>query len=329
MVGFLLGHKLTLSSLHKRGRSVLWISIGEVVGATMLVALSLFVLAVEPVLILLLAGIAPASDPAALIDVVKKGAKGKFTDIILGIVAIDDVWGLLIFSFMLAAANAVSGQGGTAEAILFGLVEISGSVLLGMALGLPMAYLTGRIRPGELTQAEALGLVILCAGAATRMDLSPILAAMVMGTTVASLAFHHERPFNEIDGIEWPFMILFFLLAGASLHLDKLLAGWIGLVYILARVGGLYSGARIAGRLADAEPTIQRWIGLCLFPQAGVALGMALLAAQRFPEMKDVILPVVIGSTVIFEVVGPVITRRVLKHVQSIKPTLIDGGATD
>ncbi len=331
MVGFLLGEKITLSAIRKRGRSVLWISVGKVVTVTILVALSLIALGVEPVFVLLLAGIAPASAPAALFDVVKEmGIKGKFIDIMLGIVAIDDAWGLLIFSFMLAAAGAVSGQGGGVELILAGLGEIGGSVLLGLALGLPMACLTGRIRPGEPTQAEALGLVIMCAGAAIWLDLSPILAAMTMGSTVASLASHHERPFHEIDGIEWPFMILFFLFAGASLHLDKLLAvGWISAVYIIARIGGLYGGARIAGRLARAEPVVRRWIGLCLFPQAGVALGLALLASQRFPEMKDFILPVVIGSTVIFEIVGPVITRRVLKHVKSIEPSLISGGVND
>ncbi len=331
MVGFLLGQKITLSAIRKRGRSVIWISVGEVAGAAMMVGLFLIALCVDPALVLLLAGIAPASAPAALLDVVKEmGAKGKFTDIILGIVAIDDAWGLLIFSFMLAGAGAVSGQGGAVGAIVSGLGEIGGSVLLGLALGLPMAYLTGRIRPGEPTQAEALGLVVLCAGAATWLDLSPILAAMTMGSTVASLASHHERPFHEIDGIEWPFMILFFLLAGASLHVDKLLAvGWIGMVYILARIGGLYGGARIAGRLAGAELAVRRWIGLCLFPQAGVALGMALLASQRLPEMKDVVLPVIIGSTVIFEIVGPVIARRVLKHVKSIEPSLISGGVND
>ncbi len=331
MVGFLLGQKITPSAIRERGRSVLWISIGEVIGAAILVGLSLVALGVEPVFVLLLAGIAPASAPAALLDVVKEmRAEGKFTDIMLGIVAIDDAWGLLIFSFMLAAADAVSGQGGAVGAILSGLGEIGGSVLLGVALGLPMAYLTGRIRPGEPTQAEALGLVILCAGAATWMDLSPILAAMTMGSTVASLASHHERPFHEIDGIEWPFMIVFFLLAGASLQVDKLLAvGWIGAVYILARMVGLYSGARIAGRLAGAEPAVRRWIGLCLFPQAGVALGLALLASQRFPELKSVILPVIIGSTVVFEIVGPVITRRVLNHVKSIEPALISGSVND
>jgi Kef-type K+ transport system membrane component KefB len=181
-----------------------------------------------------------------------------------------------------------------------------------------MAFLTGRVHPGEPTQAEALGLVIICAGTAVLLDLSPILAAMVMGSTVATLASHHEHPFNEINEIEWPFMILFFLLAGASLHIEELTAaGVIGLLYVIARMAGLYSGARLSAHLLNADPVVKRWLGCCLFPQAGVALGMALLATDRFPELKDLILPVVIGSTVIFEIIGPVITRHVLNKISN------------
>ena len=329
MVGFLLGQQISLSTVRKYGRVILWVTAGKVAGATIAVALCLFALGAEIVVILLLASIASSTAPAVLMDVVKElRVKGKFADIMLGIVALDDAWGLLIFTFMLAVAGAISGQGGTTDAIISGLGEIGGSLLLGLALGLPMAYLSGRIQPGEPTLAEALGLVALCAGTAIWLDLSPILAAMMMGSTVATLATHHERAFNEIDGIEWPFMIMFFLLAGASLNLDELFAaGWIGLVYILARTVGTYYGAKIGGRFSGAEAIIQRWIGVCLLPQAGVALGMALLASYRFPELKSIILPVVIGSTIIFEIIGPVITRRVFKYVKSNEPALISFGS--
>ena len=317
MVGFLLGEKLTLSTIRERGRSVLWISIGVAVGTSILVGGLLILWGVKPALALILAGIAPATAPAAIFDVVKKsGKKSSFTESLLGIIAIDDAWGLLIFSFLLAAASAISGHGGAVDAIQSGCGEVVGSVLLGFILGLPMAALTGRIRQGEPTQAEALGMVIICAGVAVLLDLSSILAAMVMGSTVASLASHHEHAFHEIDEIEWPFMILFFLLAGASLHIDKLAdIGWIGLIYILARMIGRYLGVRISSHPANADDTVRKWMGLCLFPQAGVALGMALLAAERIPELKDLVLPVVIGSTVFFEIVGPVVTRNVIQKV--------------
>lgn len=321
MVGFLLGQKLTLPTLRQMGRSVLAMSIGEVILTSLLVFTVLALSGVALEIALLLAGIAPATAPAATMDVVSEyHAKGKFTDTLLGIVAIDDAWGLLVFSILLAIAQGLSGQGGAGEVLASGAREIGGAVLLGLMLGIPMAYITGRIRPGEPTQAEALGLILLCSGLAAWWGVSHILTAMVMGAAVANLARHHDRPFHAIEGIEWPFLILFFLLAGAALHLEALAEiGLLGAGYIGLRIVGRILGTRLGGWLSDTDPAIRRWIGLALLPQAGVAIGMALLASQRFPELANIILPVVLGSTVIFELLGPVATRRVLIRMREIK----------
>ncbi|MGI9305191.1 MAG: cation:proton antiporter [Gammaproteobacteria bacterium] len=317
MVGFLLGQKVTLVALRERGRVVLWMSIGKVAGASLAVGVALVLLGVDLRIALLLAGIAPATAPAAIYDVVKEaGAKGNFSDNLLSIVAIDDAWGLLLFAFMMAAAASLGGENAIESTLRTGIFEIGGSFILGLGLGLPMAFMTGRIRSGEPTQAEAMGFVLLCAGAAISLHLSPILTAMVMGSTVASFASHHTRPFHAIEGFEWSFMIFFFVLAGASLHIDTVTAvGWIGVTYILARAVGIYAGARTGGALARADTTLRRWLGLALLPQAGVALGMALLASQRFPELADVILSVVLATTVVLEIIAPIITRRVLIRV--------------
>jgi Kef-type K+ transport system membrane component KefB len=234
-------------------------------------------------------------------------------------VAIDDAWGLLIFSILLASAEAVHGQGTWTETLLHGSWEVAGAFLIGISLGIPMAFLTGRIKSGEPTQAEALGMILVCGGIAVWLEASYILAAMVMGAVVANLARHHHRPFSAIEGIEWPFMILFFLLAGASLHLGSLLeAGLLGAAYIGTRIVGLLVGARLGGRFGGAQIRVRRWMGLALMPQAGVALGMALIASHHFPDLKRTVLPVVIGSTVIFEIIGPVVTRRILVRVDEV-----------
>jgi len=314
MIGFLLGEKMALSSFRKRGRVVLTLSVGEVVMTAILMLGVLLVIGMPWEIAMLLAGIAPASAPAATVDVTHElGSKGEFTDTLLGIVAIDDAWGLLIFSILLASVQAFKGGGGATEVLATGAWEVGGAFLLGVGLGIPLAYVTGRIRAGEPTQAEALAMVLLCGGLATWMHVSYILAAMVLGSMIANFASHHRRPFNAIDGIEWPFMILFFVLAGGSLHLDALIqTGALGGSYVMIRIAGLYLGARIAGRISHASVSVRRWMGLALVPQAGVALGMALMATQRFPHLKDVVIPVVIGSTVIFEVIGPIFTRRIL-----------------
>lgn len=317
MVGFLIGHHLTLRSLRKRGKPVLWISIGEVVGAAAAMFLGLILIGFPPEIALLLAGIAPASDPVATIDVIREvKGQGEFSQTLESVVGIDDAWGLIVFSFLLAIAQAIFGKGEGWDIVLLGMWEIGGALLLGLLLGIPMAYLTGRLQPGEPTQVEALGIVLLCGGMAVLLNVSFILAGMMLGATVSNLATHHRRPFTAIEGIEWPFMILFFILAGASLELDSLQAtSGLGIAYILLRLIGLTGGAWVGGTISEVPPVWRKWMGIALWPQAGVALGMALLASQHLPELKEVILPVAIGSTIVFEIIGPVMTRIALMKV--------------
>lgn len=318
LIGFLLGPHLSVTGLRAHGRLVVSITVGETTAALVAVALALLVFGVPPVAAILLAGVAAASAPAATFDVVREcNIRNEFSDTLLAVVALDDAVALLLFSVAMALASVIDGSQPVMISLLGGLEDIGGSLLLGGALGVPMAYLTGRIRPGEPTLAEAMGFVLLCGGLANWLDLSPVLSAMVMGGVVASLAKHHERPFHAIEDIEWPFLILFFILAGASAHADTLLmVSGITVVYMLARCAGTYAGAWFGARSASADPMVRRWMGWCLFPQAGVSIGMALMASQRFPAFEPYVLPVVLASTVIYELLAPVITRRALEASQ-------------
>jgi Kef-type K+ transport system membrane component KefB len=321
MIGFLLGEKFTLSSLREHGKLVLWLSMAEVVVTALVVLVGLLLIGLPMDIALLLAGIATATDPAATTDVVHETkADGVFTRTMLGIVAVDDAWGLIVFSLMLTAVHAFIGQGNSIAPLLTGAWEIGGALLIGIGLGIPMAYLTGRIRPGEPTLVEALGVVFLCGGIAIWLKVSFLLASMVLGCVVANLARHHIRPFHAIEGIEWPFMILFFVLAGASLHTEMLFQiGLVGSAYIILRIIGRLVGGWTGGAISHAEPLMRRWMGIVLMPQAGVALGMALVAIERRPDLGEIILPVVIASTVLFEVIGPMLTRTGLVHVGEVR----------
>lgn len=322
MIGFMLGQKMTGATFRNLGRPVFGMSVGVVLTTASLVFLVLFLFGVPFEISLLLAGISTATAPAATVDVVHESrAEGKFTDALLGIVAIDDAWGLFLFSLILAVVQSAGGQSGALQILATGAWEIGGAVLLGLTLGVPMAYLTGRIRPGEATQAEALGVVLLCAGLAVWLEVSYLLAAMVLGAVVANFAKHHDRPFHAIEGVEWPFLVLFFLLAGSALQIKTIgQVGLLGLGYIALRVMGRLLGSWVGGKIGNTESQMSRWMGVALLPQAGVAIGMVLLASQRFPDMKDILLPVILGSTVFFELVGPVLTRLVLLRVGNIPP---------
>jgi len=318
MIGFLLGGRLTLKSLRKESRQLAWISISTVLGTTIIVILAL-VTAGAPIEIAILLGcIAAATAPAATFDTVLESAsKSAFSRLLLAIVAIDDAWALILFSFGLALISLLNGMQDSSVFLLSAVYEIIGALLLGGLIGLPAAYLTGRISPGQPMLTEALGLVFICGGAAIWLEVSFLIAAMTMGAVVTNLARHHDYPFHEIENIEWPFILIFFVLAGASLELSMLAEiGLVGIVYIVARISGKLLGAWFGARVCQADKEIRRWMGLALMPQAGVAIGMALLTANQFPEYQQVILSIVISTTVFFELIGPVFTRMALRKTQ-------------
>jgi Kef-type K+ transport system membrane component KefB len=318
MVGFLLGEKLTFRALRHSGGTLLWISISAAVVTAAAVSLGLIWAGAQADIAILLGCIASATAPAAILDVVQESEyKGPFSDLLLAIVAVDDAWALLLFSLGVAVVASVSEVATQTPVLLLAAREIGGGILLGFLIGLPAAYLTGRLKQGQPILSEALGIVFVCGGLALWLEVSFLIAAMVMGAVIANLAKHHEYPFHAIEGIEWSFMVIFFVLAGASLNLGSLQAvGLIGLVYILCRASGKIVGARLGAEIARADKATKDWVGVALLPQAGVPIGMALVAANHFPEYRDTLLPIVIGSTVFFELVGPVLTRLALKRAQ-------------
>ena len=315
MVGFLLGGHLTRRGLQRHGRKVMALSLMVVSTTALLVSGATWLLTHDLALALLLGALATATAPAATTDVIRElGSKTGFSETLLGVVAVDDVWGVLIFSLMLAAAAMLDGGNGT-HALMHGGRDIGGAILLGLLLGVPAAYITGRVSPGDPTLAEALGLVFLCLGLARWFEVSFLLSAVVMGMVIANLAHHHNRPFHAIENIQWPFMLVFFLFAGAALHLNALVAvGWIGAVYIGIRIIGRLSGAAAGAGLCGMSRRSGLWMGAALLPQAGVAVGMALVAAEQFPARAEIILPVILGATVVFELIGPPLARLALKH---------------
>ncbi|MWJ27069.1 sodium:proton exchanger [Halomonas sp. ZH2S] len=320
MVGFLLGERFMGRELKRSGRKVLIISIGEVLSAAVAVFLATQLIGLDPVMGLLLAAMAPASAPAATLDVInEEGASGPLSGIVLGVVAIDDAWGVILFSILLVLAQALNSDMAPLGWMLSAIWEVFGGIALGVILGFPMALMTGHMRKGEPTLLEASGFVLLCGGLALWLNISYLLACMALGATVANRAKHYKRPFSDIKGAIEPFMVMFFLLAGFKMDIGMLPSlGMIGAVYIVSRTIGLIGGGALASSVAGADSVVRRNVGWCLLSQAGVALGLALLVEERFPEVGSKILPLVIGSTIIFELLGPIFVRWRLKRAGEI-----------
>ncbi|MGB5283004.1 MAG: cation:proton antiporter, partial [Polyangiales bacterium] len=242
-------------------------------------------------------------------------SKGPLTDTVLSVVAIDDAYAIILFSLLLVIAQTISGDGFAWSFLLAGAWELLGAVVLGVAIGAPMSWVTGRVRPGELTLLEALGFVLLCGGLASLIGVSYLLACMVLGAVVANRARHHTRPFHAIEGVSQPFLVLFFLLAGFELDPSMFaLVGVTGAGYVVFRSIGKVIGSYAGARFARAPSDLAKHVGWCLLPQAGVALGLGLLAAERFPEFGGAILSLLVGTTFVFEVLGPIATRVSLKR---------------
>ncbi|WP_404418701.1 cation:proton antiporter [Marinospirillum sp.] len=321
MVAFLLGSELTLERLKVTGPLVAFISLMVVFFSFVLVGLGVWLLGFSLVIAVSLAAISVATDPAALRESIRESRDTRLrAKVLLGIVAIDDGWGILVFGLSMAALGWVISNNGEI-ALLHAAWELGGALLLGSLIGLPAAWLTGRLKPGEPTQVEAFALILLLAGLSSLLGVSALLASMVTGALIANLSLHHTRSFREIEHIEWPFLVFFFVLSGASIDLYQLTdALWLTLAYILLRTFSRLLGGWLAigwisrsGHQPAGDDHLPANLGLALTPQAGVAIGMALLAAERFPEFQSLLLPVVVGSTLVFELIGPLLIRRVLR----------------
>ena len=318
MVAFLLGGSLTLKNFVVNGRAIVTISLSIVACTLLLVSVGMVAAGFAAGFSLLLAAIATATAPAAMSDVIRQsGMQNGFTDTLKGIVAIDDAWGLIVFSVVLAFAGQSNGWNGLMAGAAW---DLGGALLLGGALGLPAAFLTGRLKPGEPMQAEAIGVVFLAAGLALWLEVSFLVTGMAAGAVVANFARHHGRAFHEIEHIQWPFMILFFLLAGATLDVEALqVMGWAGVLFVLLRCASRLIGGYLGARLARVPASQAVWFGPALLPQAGVAVGMALVAGEQFPHWGPAIMAFTIASTVIFELIGPPITMFAIRRSSGMK----------
>ena len=158
--------------------------------------------------------------------------------------------------------------------------------------------------------------MLVCGGMALLFGVSHLIAAMTMGCVIVNRAKHHKYPFHALEGVESIFLVIFFVLAGVSLDLEALKGvGLLASSYVLARIFGKCLGGWLGGQVAGVDAKTKRWIGPAMLPQAGVAIGMALVACAELPDYEQVMLPIVISSTVIFEIVGPIVTKFAIRRV--------------
>lgn len=313
LIAFIIGGEFSFENLRKLGRSVMLIAILEVAGAfTFVAAVMVLVFRLPLSTALIFGAISSATAPAATVLVLRElKAKGPLTDTLLAVVAIDDALCVIAFGLATTAAKALSSGVLAAATLWRPIIELGGSVVLGGLLGLVLAFTARRLRNHTDLLVVALGLVFLSGGASSWLHLSPLLTTMTLGCTLVNLSREQSnKAFAAIKTMDTPIYVAFFAMAGASLHLAYLWnVGLIGVGYILARVAGKAAGASLGATLGQSPASVRKYLGLGLVPQAGVAIGVTMLARQEFPALAQMLTTVILGSVVIYEIIGPVCAK--------------------
>ncbi len=337
-IAFSIGNEFRLSQLRETGRQALVIGVLQAVAATLLVdAALLLVCLVAPHALsvpaaITLGAIAAATAPAATLMVVRQyKAKGPLTDLLLPIVALDDAVGLVLFAVSFGIAEALgSGSVDAFSVAVNPLLEILGSLVLGALAGWVLTLLERLFHSNRNRVAMTIGFVFLTV-ALSKLDLplgkatlgfSPLLVCMMLGSVFCNLCPLSDEIMERADKWSSPLMVLFFVLSGAELELGvfaKLSSVLIGLVYILSRCLGKYFGARESSRMMGCEHKVVKYLGITLWPQAGVALGMCVTAAQ-LPGDGPLIRNIVLFAVLVYELAGPVMTKWALTKAGDIKP---------
>ena len=313
-IAFSIGVEFKFSHLKEIGGKVLVITLFQALAAVVCVFVTLLLFGFDLPIVFTLSAIATATAPAATLLVIRQyKAHGPVTETLLPVVALDDAIGLIIFSVFMSISKSIAGGEGirVGQMILEPLREIGLSIVAGTVIGL---ILTLCIRFFK-SRANRLSLMITAVVAgvalAERFGLSSLLVCMLIGAIFINMREDAEYIIEGCDRWTPPLFLLFFVVSGADLDLSILPSvGLVGVLYIIARSIGKYSGAAAGAAIVKAEPNVRKYLGFTLLPQAGVAIGMAQIAAAGLPsELGAQIRAVVLCATIVYEIIGPVVTK--------------------
>ena len=337
-IAFSIGNEFRLAQLKQIGKKATTIGIFQAVFTTLLVDAALiglhFIIPDKLPLssAIILGAVAAATAPAATLMVVRQyKAKGPVTDILLPIVAIDDAVGLVLFAASFGVAKAmISGEVDLISVWLEPTIEVVFSLLLGFVMGLLITFFERFFHSRSKRLSMSVTFVLLTVALSmlefkifgVHVAFSSLLVCMMLGTVFCNICDFSEELMDRLDRWTAPLFILFFVISGAELNLS-LFKDWvivlIGAVYILVRCLGKYFGAFISAKETKCQDTIVKYLGITLFPQAGVALGMA-MKAEELGDLGVVVANITLFSVLIYELVGPFLTKISLIKAGEIEP---------
>ena len=351
-VALSIGLELDFGALRRLGKGIIWIIISESFGAFLIVTPAIYLLTRDWPTALIFGAIAPASAPAGTVAVIQEyRTRGNMTKALYAIVGFDDGLGIIIFGFCAAIARLIlvhqtgEATGNLLVSMLEPMKEIVLSFVVGIATGAVFSLLAYYLKRKEDLFILTVGFVFLATGLSNWLGISLILTNMTMGILIVNRMKHSFiRDLQQPVSMLMPLLfVMFFTLAGASLHVKSLPAlGVLGLVYMLSRSAGLIFGSQVGGYIGKAEKVIRNWVGIGILSQAGVAIGLSLIVKQRFaglgPLIEDSsgnmvhsgdvlgasVITTVTATSIIFGVIGPYLTKLSLIKAGEIKQETSD-----
>lgn len=325
-IAYSIGAEFKISYLKEIGIKPIVITCFESAGASLFVFLVLWALGQPLPLSLALSAIAAATAPAATLMVVRQyKAKGPVTRMLLPVVAMDDATGLMLYAILSAIAQALVDPNKTMSVytlLIQPLFQIVASLGLGVVLGIVLVFVLRFFHSRGKKLALTIMIVFAAVGlsSAEMLNLSSLLVCMMVGATMVNLYKQSDVMLEQCDRFTPPLFLLFFVLSGAHLNLDVLpTVGVAGIAYVVIRAIGKIVGATVGSAIEKCEPTITKYLGFTLIPQAGVAIGLARLSMTTLPQYADAINAIILSGTLIYELVGPVITKIALTKAGEIK----------
>ncbi len=333
IIAYSIGGSLKLSRLKQLGKSILWINITESLGAfviTFIMMGTLGALIVKFILFhaswlqvclplaLIIGAVSAATAPAAILAIVHEyRAQGPLTITLLGVVALDDGMAIILYAFassIVGALNQVQGTSMIHKMALEPLLVIFGSALLGVIFGFFLTVLAAWVKKKGSLLVLILGSILLCAGIAVRMKLSPLLASMMLGFYVVNRAKQCDVLFQAVENIEETIFALFFTLAGAHFDLTVIkTAGIISLLIVVSRFAGKFMGVWLGGDFSHAPAVVKKYLGYALLPTAGVTIGLILMAEPLLePRVAEIMVNAVLGAVIINELLAPPLVKFAL-----------------
>ena len=323
-IAFTVGGEFKLSYFKRVGATPIVIAVFESFFAVGLVVAGLLAAGYSLPFALCLGSIAAATAPAATVMVIKQyHARGPVTECLLSVVAIDDATALIAFGVATSMAKTLESGAALSLYSALGspLLEVGASLLLGFALGCAYTFALRFFKEKGAQLTLTIAFILLGAAVADELDLSALLLCMMFSATFTNLARLSNEVYSAIDRFTPPIFCLFFVLSGADLKLSVLPSiGVVGVIYVVLRVAGKWIGAALGARLMHADANIQKYLGPALLPQAGVAIGLSFLAQQVVPQYADTIRAVILCGTLIYELIGPAVSKTTLQKAGEIAP---------